>query len=198
MGFIKTVPESTPQSSNHIHWVYHDSVAYMFEEGQDLHLLQENRTASWSVINRFMPNPPTESGNVFTMWLQHASGKKENSYCYAILPSVGREETMKYGASKPWKVLANTSTLQAVEHMQDICLQVVFWQPGTLESSLFGKVSVDKPCLLMVRKTGNSNTLSASNPDGKAILLTVKIGAKENQLPLPERGVTATAIPYIH
>lgn len=117
--------------------VRHDGVTYLFPETTRFQLSKDRRTGSWWRINRNYAKTPV-TGNVFTLWLDHGIAPKNASYAYIVLPA-GKTRS-------PVEILVNEPSRQVVRHPQLGVTGFAFYEPG----SACG-VSVDRPCLLLVR-----------------------------------------------
>ena len=156
-------------------WVYHAGTAYILEGNPNVHLHQEQRTANWNVINR--NTNEAQSGTVFSVWMQHDIQLLNATYEYVVVPQINLLQLPAYLHNKPYKILCNTSELQAVEHSTLGLLQAVFRKPGKLTSAML-EIEVDKPCLMLVQMQKKRITIQVADPENKPGVVRVGITDK--------------------
>ena len=135
------------------------------------------RKGSWWRINKKYPKVE-EQLDVFSLWLDHGKNPKDGTYAYIVSPAVKSDGMKEYASSLPVEVLRNSPDLQAVMHSKDGCLGAAFFQPGSLETDRGFRLSVNQPCLVMLRKIENGYYLAVSNPRNEALAVDVEINRK--------------------
>ncbi len=118
------------------------------------------QTGSWADIAPGPAGPVTR--DVFSLWIDHGKNPDGGSYEYVVLPDCK-------GAAAPeevgrLEVLSNTPAVQAVRHKGLKLLEAAFRQPAKLAGGRGWELSVDQPCLLLCRETGEGVQISVSNP----------------------------------
>jgi chondroitin AC lyase len=170
-------------------WVYHDSIAYVFNTDAKIdhnvvELKAENRTFDWSTINaNAYSNTPIPGkkvdvgwGDVFSLSIDHGSNAAWNThyYNYTVIPGISKADLEAYLVSPNVKVLTNTADLQAVYCLATGIIQVVFWKGGTLQvPNTTDVIKVDQPCILIFQKQGDIVKFSINDPTLK--LTTINI-----------------------
>lgn len=130
----KTVVLSSPVA------IKHDGWGFEILSNEAVRLSAEYRRSNW---NRIGVEDRAVEGEVFQLWISHGERPENATYAYAVHAS----ETV---TERPFRILANSSSLQAVEHTSMRCLQTVFRHPGRIEWPGAGIVEVDQPCILMI------------------------------------------------
>jgi len=179
-------------------WVHHDGVAYLLPAGGDVRVSNREQTGSWSLINR--PAPKTKvSRDVFTMWLVHdAKTEAGDTYAYIVAPGLSAKRAPACAKTPPVEVLSNTPRLQAVRRREGpMHVQAAFFEAGTLTVDA-GGITVDRPCLLLLRETGRGVVVGVADPTQKLRRVVVTIPGRfagEGCEVDPERNETRLTVP---
>ncbi|WP_327588879.1 polysaccharide lyase 8 family protein [Nonomuraea sp. NBC_00507] len=157
-------------------WAHLAGVGGYVMEGA--HSLVETRTARWRDINagedtRGASRPVTR--RYVTFWFDHGVDPVDASYSYVLLPNASRERTRAFRGSRPIRVAANTTLVQAVR-MRGL-LAATFWAAGEVDG-----VRVDAPCTLLVRRAGGRVVVAVADPSRTVDAVTVTLDR-------PARGV---------
>ncbi|MFI7707090.1 polysaccharide lyase 8 family protein [Nonomuraea sp. NPDC049480] len=151
---------------------------YVFEGALSL---VETRTGRWRDINAGDDtsgafDPVTR--RYVTFWFDHGVNPVDASYAYVLLPNASRERTRAFRGARPVRVTANTPLLQAVRARG--LLAATFWAAGEVDG-----VSVDAPCLVLVRRAGGRIHLAVADPSRTVDTVTLTLDR-------PARGVVRT------
>ena len=87
---------------------------------------------------------------------------------------------MKNYNIKDTEIIANSADVQAVQDVANNMIQAMFYQKGSISTNGI-KVSVDKPCALMLQKSGSNFELYFSDPSHKLSSLTVTVEYNNSQ-----------------
>jgi len=154
-----------------VRWVEHDSVTYAFPPRTPVRVKIGPQTGSWADIASGPAGPVTR--DVFSLWIAHGKNPDGASYEYVVLPDCkgvhAQEEVGRL------EVLSNTPAIQAVRHNGLKLLEAAFHQAAKLAGGRGWDVSVDQPCLLLCRETGEGVRISLSNPKNAPLTVTVTI-----------------------
>jgi len=167
-GGDSEVLKSGAQDLAGVSWIRHDGVTYVFPEPVAVHLENEERSGTWSTINRAGSRDPV-SGRVFQLSLDHGTAPKGAAYAYAILPGSRRKESRA-------EILANKPGLQAVRHKRPGITGIAFYAAGELAVPGLGRAAVDQPCLLLLREGDGGLEVTAASPVISGERLTVLLG----------------------
>jgi chondroitin AC lyase len=152
-------------------WVEHGSITYAFPPRTPVRVKAGPQTGSWADISPGSAEPVTR--DVFSLWIDHGKNPQGSSYEYVVLPECkgvhAQEEVGRL------EVLSNTPAIQAVRHNGLELLEAAFHQPGKLAGGRGWELSVDQPCLLLCRETGEGVQISLSNPKNAPLIVTVTI-----------------------
>ena len=168
----KMLESGKEYSFQDIKWVLHDKIGYVFPEKNNVSIRNKEETGSWRDIGQGSDKKITSS--VFSLWLSHGVKPTNESYQYIVVPGIEKKELDNYVSKLPVQVIQNDSNIQAVRHNELGITQIAFYQKGRVTTKLY-TVDVDQPCLLMIRETKSSLTISASNPDWSEKVLTVNV-----------------------
>lgn len=156
-------------------WIWHDSAAYVFlEQAGNVCVRNNARSGTWHASNRRYPDT-METHDLFTAWIDHGPEPEAAGYGYVIVPGIDRDKVADYAKHCPVRVLANNETLQAVAHDQLGMVAAAFYQPGEVEIQEGYEIHVDKPCLMLVRKTGDGPQVTLANPKNAGIDVKVDL-----------------------
>jgi len=175
----------------HTVWVHHHNVGYIFAPGSAVELSAGPQTGAWGDFGTGSATP--ETLNVFNLWLDHGKTARNASYAYTVVPAATAQETAELAAHPEVKVLANTTAQQAVYHQGLRMAQIAFRQAGSLSTPL-GQVTVDHSCLLMLQKTRQGLSVTASNPENQSLTLTISVGNHNLKLELPGGNLAGSSV----
>ncbi len=123
--------------------VYHDRIAYCSLDQQPLVPQVDCREDSWTRIN--LPTSGKESGEVFSLWIDHGIAPQNVSYAYAIIPAVSRntaKERIEDVVSQI-SVLRNDEKVQAIQYKgKTLC---VFHKNDTFSLAMYDKLIATGP-----------------------------------------------------
>jgi chondroitin AC lyase len=140
-------------------------VGYVFPQTDAALVSLGPRSGSWAEINSLKARTPVTK-NVFALWLDHGMRPKNASYQYIVIPGSDRKRLSDYAARPFVQILANTSNVQAVKHERLGISEIIFYSPGQLSLGKDLSISVDQPCMVMLREGGATIEITASAPRG--------------------------------
>jgi len=123
---------------------------------------------------------------VFSLWLNHGKSPADASYAYWVSAAGSAEAAAACAATCTVRVVSNTQQVQAAEHVRTGALQAVFYRAGSVASTAWGKVAVDSPCLLSLRRGENGVLLAVSDPSGMGKRIAVSATGVRQTVELPE------------
>jgi len=153
-------------------WVLHDGTGYVFPPGQKVVLTNDAQTGSWRDFGTSSPAEP-QTKDVFNLWMEHGSHPVDRTYEYIVLPGTDAAGLKDYVKAPPVRVVSNTPALQAVFHSGARVLQAAFYRPGVVDAGRGWVVSVDRPCLLLMREGSDGVEIAVSNPENKPLDVNV-------------------------
>lgn len=166
-------------------WVHHDGIGYVFPKRTEYVLKTGRQTGCWGRITnaypREMETPVT--GDVFLLTLPHGNCRENISYQYTVLPGKTAEETGRYSENPTIRVLSNSGTVQAVRQEELKITQMIFYRASRCEIFHDCRVTVNEPCLLMLKEEEEFLELWASNPETHGISVDIHLvwkGKKKN------------------
>ena len=134
-----------------------------------------NDTSATSTLGDLKARWTNGTTSFFELWYSHGVNPDNGSYSYALLPGMTAEETAQYAENIPVQVLANNSAVQAVYNEELGITGIIFWEAGT-----FGKITVDKPCIVMYEDSHFGFNIAVTDPTQKLESLTVTIAEELN------------------
>ncbi|MBT4499441.1 MAG: hypothetical protein HOC74_17055 [Gemmatimonadetes bacterium] len=154
-------------------WVHHDNIAYFFPTPSKICLENEKRTGSWQEISAYSSAGSAEH-DVFTLWLDHGPQPTSATYAYVVAPGMELSAVQK-GANPDIEILANSPQLQAARHSAQSVTGAAFYQSGKLEIEPGWTISVDQPCLLLLRQGKGELSISLANPKNEELRAVVEV-----------------------
>jgi chondroitin AC lyase len=166
------VTSSTYNNTN-LKYIRNGAVGYYFPNQGNVKYTMKAQSGSWSSINSLMGSSTTESGFVFSLWLDHGNNPSNASYSYIVVPGIDSPQKAQSYDASAIEIIQNTVTTQAVYHKTLDILQVIFHQAGTVNVG-DKSVTVDYPCALMF-KNGNLVTVADPFQTRSSITITINV-----------------------
>lgn len=164
-------------------WIWNDGIAYIIPENQNVLFSTEKQKGRWSDIGT---GPEQEiSENIFNLALDHGHKVIAGKYEYIVAPDVltpTSENILKLASEI--KIVSNNSSHQAVRNKALNMLQIVFWDTTPFYDNVFGKITVDKPCLVLIKRTDDLQ-VTVSNPENKPVVISLEVDSDKLQFDLP-------------
>lgn len=165
-------------------WVLHDKIGYFFPQKEEVFLTAQTQSGRWYDINT-SKSKKEEKMDVFTLGINHGVGPKDGSYAYIVVPGkTSAQEMETYQKENAIEILSNNAKVQAVRNTKLNVWMVTFFEAGTFKHKELS-VTVDKPCVLMVKDiTAKSANLHIADPGQTQLPIQVelKIGKKKQVL----------------
>ncbi|SDD07992.1 polysaccharide lyase 8 family protein [Glycomyces harbinensis] len=173
-------------------WAHLPGVAgYVFPSGSTgLTAAREVRTGAWNDIEQ---GATTGGGDLTahtrryaSLWYDHGVSPADAAYAYTLLPKATEDETAAWAEAPAVEVLANTTTVQAVESPSAGLIAAHFWQAGEA-----GGLACDGPASVLVRRTGDGINVSVADPGRTAETVTIELPYPASELVESDDTVTA-------
>jgi chondroitin AC lyase len=126
-----------------------------------VHLKNDLQSGAWSDIGTGPEKDVIK--DVFGLWIDHGSEVSGGSYQYIVLPGTTAQQTNEEAEHLPLKILSDTPAVQAVWHEQLNLLEAAFHTACELKAEGM-EISVNQPCLLMIKNVGGKMQLTLSSP----------------------------------
>ncbi|MDQ8005283.1 MAG: polysaccharide lyase family 8 super-sandwich domain-containing protein [Pedobacter sp.] len=160
VGGIKISDSLKAIKGNNLQWVYHGGVGYLFPNGGNITVKNAVQTGSWRSINTTgseeIINKP-----IFSLWLNHGTAPKNDSYCYMVSPGKSLESFKQKIAANQFKVIKNDKDLQVVKYQQ--WYFIIMYKPSVIEIENL-KITSDAKVVMMIEEKNNGYQLSVSDP----------------------------------
>jgi len=98
----------------------------------------------------------------FELWIPHGKKPQKAKYAYVMLPGRTPEETAAYSENPDVEILECTQKLHVVKEKKLKITAMVFWEAGT-----YGDITVDIPCVVMLRECDGELRIAVSDPTQK-------------------------------
>lgn len=164
-------------------WVLHDKIGYFFPQKEEVFLTAQTQNGRWYDINT-SKSKKEEKMDVFTLGINHGVGPKDGSYAYIVVPGkTSAQEMEAYQKENAIEILSNNAKVQAVRNTKLNVWMVTFFEAGTFKHKELS-VTVDKPCVLMVKDiNAKSANLHIADPGQtqSPIQVELKIGKRNKR-----------------
>jgi len=174
-GAVNAIPEGRHAWEN-VSWVLHDNWGYFFPAKTSLHLTNTVQPGSWHNVLKRMPDSAINTG-MFTLWVDHLNRSANDHYAYYVFPAATEQNIEARGAA--FNVLVNTSSLQVVENKRGRQAGLVFNEPAEANTKTFGKISADKPCVLMIEQQLAAQHISVADPTHRETSIVIGVAGKK-------------------
>ena len=154
-------------------WILHDNIGYLFPKGGNLQLQTREVNGSWHWVATRYPEDILKAG-IFKLWFEHGTNPKSESYEYLIVPNAKRDKMVELENQSPFEI-QNGKDIQEVVSSNGDLAGVVFYKSG--KSNVFGGIEVDKPCVVLLKKSGDELTVSVSDPTQLLNVINLTISA---------------------
>ncbi len=148
-------------------WVVHDRLGYVVID-----------PTSTTTVQAKLQSGGGAALPVFSAWIDHGKGPQNATYAYIVVPNVTVESLTAYLQAPPLKILSNTANIQAIQNTTTGVTQVAFYSAGTIEIEPGLTLKVDKAANLIVKRAGNSISITAADPQQKASSLTIDLNRR--------------------
>lgn len=141
-------------------WILHDNVGYLFPEKQVVKMESRFLEGGWNkVASRVRPIILTD--NVLRIWIDHGKNPKNGNYAYVLVPNADDEMMDELLKTPPFTYKNNEGVQLAVSSDGNL-VGIVFYNAAKVD--LFGGISVDQPCVVLLEKQENGFLLHLSEP----------------------------------
>ncbi|WP_322932450.1 polysaccharide lyase 8 family protein [Bacteroides sp. CG01] len=134
---------------NNLNWVWHNNIGYVFPDGGNVFLLNQNRSGSWYDINTTASKTVMKK-NVFTLGFNHGQSPKDDTYAYIVVPNKSSAAEMAAYPMDNIEILANTDSMQVVRNKKLGVWEFIFYQGATFTHGELS-VKVNKGCALLFK-----------------------------------------------
>jgi chondroitin AC lyase len=154
-------------------WVHHYDIGYLMLD----HYGSTSASVAWQ-SGRLSDHTDGLSDNllsesVFSLGIDHGQGFSNKTYGYVVVPGVTVSQMSDYAANSPIQVLSNTTTVQAVHHLDLDITSALFYQSGSLTMADGSTLTSDKAVAVLVKKAGPYVMVSVASPQYSS--MTAKI-----------------------
>ncbi len=114
----------------------------------------------YNKIGYYSPNKITveEQNGIGWIGFDHGTKPQNKNYEYFVIPNITKNEFNKLNTKKYYKVIANNSSIQAIQFPKGI-VQAVFYKKGSLNISKNLRISVSHPVILMLKMVGKNKAI---------------------------------------
>ena len=165
---------------NHVDWIYHDRIGYYFPESEAMKLNNQAVSGNWRRINKqAWATDQSVTKEVFLLWKEHGAKPQNANYQYMVVPDIAIENMSDYQGKEYISVISNTPEIQAVKNKDLGVIQIVFYKKGSIALDHDLKVSVEEPCILMLKMDNDTvQRISVADPTTKLTSIQIAINHK--------------------
>jgi len=176
-------------------WIHHGGVGYVFLEPGNVTVRAQKQKGDWYRVHH-RESKDAVMRQVFSLWIDHGSSPKAARYAYAVLPGVASAELPSLCDSLPIKILHQSPSLQAISSADGKLVQAAFFEPGRLAWGSKRSIEVDKPCLVMLDRTGDRTRLHVADPTHLQERVSIRLSERPTTLDvaLPQGGLAGQTV----
>lgn len=156
-------------------WILHDSIGYFIPAGYSSYLSNDVQKGKWSDINSQYKGDQTVSSGVFKLWIDHGVKPENKDYEYIVFPHTNRCKMLAYARELPVKILVNDTTIQAVQNRALNITDVIFYKQGNIAINSNFEVSVNQPCMILIKQSDGEIEMSLSSPYSQPLEVIVRV-----------------------
>jgi hyaluronate lyase len=191
-GVDQPVSQGWTDSFNEPRWAHLEGVGgYLFPSGGRLRGLRAERTGSWREINT--GNDTAGSTTQITrryvsLVFEHGTDPGAGGYSYIMLPGATTARTAELAVDSGIRVLANTSTVQAIRSARDKLTLVNFWSAGEVD-----KIAASGPASVVIGRSGSSIGVAVSDPSRTQQTVRITVADRFGRVQAADETVTVIA-----
>lgn len=141
-------------------WILHDQTGYFFPGGGHLQLYTRPEEGSWYRLVLRYPDEKLQA-DIFKLYFDHGMQPKHAAYSYVLVPGADKALMAQLEKEFPFQ-LVNEKDRQEVRLGEEMA-GMVFYEAGASSSVLPG-LTVDQPCVVMLKRSGTQLALSVADP----------------------------------
>lgn len=176
----KVIKKTKGKIKGNLKWVIHDNFGYYFPTPQNIEISIKKEKANWQKINNKEEDTIIQK-RVFKLWLNHVEGEiNQNNYSYIVIPNILSEDKVNsYNERFPIEILANTKSVQAVQHKLLNLAQIIFYEKTEFiyNSTI---INVSEPCLVMINNTTEEISVCDPTQNLESIKIVINSVGKKN------------------
>lgn len=166
------------QSKNNKAW-WSGGVGYkLLDQKNNVKTSIQLRSGDWGDIDAASKGEMVRD-SVLSIFMNH---KQNDTYAYLVQTGLNAKQFNTFTKQPSVKLLKNTIDMQAIQC--DDLMMVVFYKAGQIKSDQY-EIAVDKPCMVMVRKTGGKSIAWISDPTRTEKSINLKYGRQNAAISLP-------------
>lgn len=150
-------------NSGYYQWILHDHLGYYFPEPLKMVLKTNAVKGKWTDVTILLSDDEMEA-KLFNLYFDHGVNPENASYQYILIPQATQSVLEEMETKFPFRI-KNDKNFQLVETFDNKLTGVVFYEPGTAD--IFGGITSEQPCVLMLKSQENGIQLSVADPTQK-------------------------------
>ncbi|HEX7153469.1 MAG TPA: polysaccharide lyase family 8 super-sandwich domain-containing protein [Thermoanaerobaculia bacterium] len=143
-------------------WSVLEGVGTWYPSAQPVQTTRETRSGAWADLGG--SSDTTQHTRTFvTTIIDHGTSPTNATAEYVIVPNVTATTMRTWAASRPFDILANTTSVSAVRDRRTWALGIVFWSAASIDG-----ISSDAPAVVYMTSTAKTINLSVADPNAGA------------------------------
>ena len=168
-----------------LRWVHHDGIGYVFPEAMKIDIRSGAQTGKWKDVFS-AGSQEVIAKDVFSLGIEHGAKPQNARYSYVVLPGTSAAQVQAFAQTPEVEILSNSPNIQAVRGLRGMLTLAVFYQPGQLNYANGRNITVNEPCLMMIRNSAQETRLTIADPTQKLKEVCVSLDGKPVHIPLPQ------------
>ena len=170
---------------------FHDKTGYIILQPSKGKAITEKRSGSWKEIMSIYPENFIAEKEVFSLWLDHGTKPKDESYEYMILPASTKDKVKQLDSDKI-KIITNNKDLQAVDF--DGKIYIAAYKPANVQLTKNIHFKTLETGLFILQSNNKEVKATVSDPTQKLGEISFSINGKPYTVKLPEGDRKGTSV----
>lgn len=172
-SYLKGEVETKMKDENY-KWILQDDIGYFFPVPSKLILKTDEVKGRWTDVTKLLSDEEL-SAKIFKLYFDHGVNPKNKSYQYFLVPNASKKQLEEIENTQPFTI-KNDKNRQEVIKTDDSLAGIVFYKAG--KSDVFGGIESNRPCIVMLKQTGNKLAISVADPTQKLNEISLKVKGK--------------------
>lgn len=155
-------------------WILHDNLGYIFPNGGIIDLNSKLVNGTWSKVVGYY-SAEQKTANIFKLWFNHGIKPVEQKYAYIVVPNATKAKLLGFEKKQPFNI-TNQNQLQIVKSNDGRINGIVFYEAATANG--FCGVTVNHPCVVMLKKADGKLYIYVSDPTQKLATLRLSLNGE--------------------
>lgn len=157
--------------------VWHDSIAYISLDKQELKVTQEKQTGSWKKVLSWHTDELI-SKDIFDVEINHGKSPNNAAYAYVSVVGIGKNQIKKEIKNTLANVLVLNKKVHALSFNKGEKIAITAFEPCEVTFGKKQKIRIHSPCLLTMEKSNKDWIVKVVDPTQQKKQLSFEISGE--------------------